>query len=84
MARGLVSSMDPNLPDNLIPPHQVAGFTKPIPDAHCRVEENCFKPTESCVSSRYHQPQLARKAFYSPAICDDAEQSVSLGCLEKR
>jgi len=82
--RGFVVPSDPNLLDNLIPPHCIAGFTKPIPDAHHKVEQNCCRPTESCLSS-YHQPQPARKAFYQVALVSgDAEQLVSLGCLEKR
>lgn len=62
-ARGLVFPVGPNLLD-LIPPHYVAGFTKPIPDVHHRVEKNCCDPTGSCISSHYHQPELARKTFY--------------------
>lgn len=85
-ARGLVFSLDPNLLDNLIPPCHRAGCTKPTPAAHHKVEENCFKPTGSCASSHYHQPQLTRRLFvilHDAGICD-MEQLVSLDCLEKR
>lgn len=81
----LVFPMDLNLLNNVIPPHHTAGLTKPIPDVYCRVEEDCFKPTELGILSLL-PAQACQEDFlqHSTAICDDSEQSMVLGCLEKR